>query len=321
MSRVLTLGETMGVAITARGERLRTASALRLSTAGAESTVAIGLARLGIPVSWAGVVGDDELGARVLRDLSAEGVDVRAARRAPGERTGFMLRELRSSEVTAVTYFRAGSAGATLASADVDRALAGDVGHVHLTGITPALSDSCLEATRHAVRLASERGAAVSFDVNFRATLPGSARVAEIAAELLPSLAVLFVGDDELHVLGVQGDPETVARELAGRGPRLVVVKCGSRGAVACTAEGELTWGAARPVQVVDAIGAGDSFVAGFLAARVEHRPLDECLRWGAACGAATVAGFGDWESLPTRDELMQHVGGGGEETTARVLR
>jgi 2-dehydro-3-deoxygluconokinase len=318
--RVVTLGETMGVGVTERGERLRTAGTLRLSTAGAESTVAIGLARLGVSVAWTGVVGDDEIGARVLRDLTAEGVDVRDVRTAPGLRTGFMLRELRTTDVTAVTYFRSGSAGSSLGPADVDRALSRDVAVVHLTGITPALSDSCREATAHAVHLARDRGAAVSFDVNHRATLPGSARAAEFVAELLPHLDLLFVGDDELHVLGVDGDPEAAARALADRGPQVAVVKCGRRGAVAATADGAVAWTEAQPVQVLDAIGAGDSFVAGFLAARLDERPVEESLRWGAACGAATVAGRGDWEALPTREELRQRLlpGSGGAERTLR---
>jgi 2-dehydro-3-deoxygluconokinase len=321
MSRVVTLGETMGVAVTARGERLRSAATLRLSTAGAESTVAIGLSRLGVRAAWVGVVGDDEVGVRVLRDMAAEGVDVSAARTAPGERTGFMLRELRTADLTAVSYFRAGSAGATLAPADVDRALAGDVAVVHLTGITPALSESCRDATLHAVRVAGERGVAVSFDVNHRATLPGSAQAAGVAAELLPHLEILFVGDDELHVLGVDDEPEAAARELAGRGPRLVVVKCGARGAVAATADGQVAWGAAHVVPVLDVIGAGDSFVAGFLAGRLDGRALEGCLRWGAACAAATVSGHGDWESLPTRDELLHRLAAGHGPAAGQTIR
>jgi 2-dehydro-3-deoxygluconokinase len=321
MSRVVTFGETMGVAVTARGERLRTAATVRLSTAGAESTVAIGLSRLGVKAAWAGVVGDDELGARVLRDMAAEGVDVSAARTAPGERTGFMLRELRAADLTAVTYFRAGSAGATLSPEDVERAVTGDVDVVHLTGITPALSDSCRDATARAVHLARRRGVALSFDVNHRATLPGSARAGEVAGDMLPHLAMLFVGDDELHVLGVDDEPEAAARLLAGRGPGLVVVKCGARGAVAATADGEVAWAPSRPVQVVDAVGAGDSFVAGFLAARLDRRPLVECLGWGTACGAATVAGQGDWESLPTREELRSRLLADAGAATERTLR
>src|SRR5438445_7164304 len=101
----------MGVAVTEVGDPLRVARRLRLSTAGAESTVAIGLSRLGHEALWVGVVGDDELGARVRRDLAAEGVDTRFARTAPDHPTGFMIRELRTAEYTRVSYYRSHSAG------------------------------------------------------------------------------------------------------------------------------------------------------------------------------------------------------------------
>lgn len=313
MSRLLTIGETMGVAVTEVGDPLRTARGLRLSTAGAESTVAIGLRRLGHEAVWVGVVGEDELGARVLRDLAAEGVDTGFARVDPERPTGFMIRELRTADYTRVTYYREHSAGSRLSPADVAVALsaAADLDLVHLTGITPALSESCREAVRHLVELAKRAGIPVSFDVNYRSTLPGSAGLAAFINQLLPEIALLFVGDDELALVTDETDPQRAARELVTRGPAEVVVKQGADGALAVTADGGQCEQPALPARVVDAIGAGDSFTAGYLAARCDGLSLTDRLRWGAVAAACTVGTHGDWEGLPTRADLHRRSAGG----------
>jgi 2-dehydro-3-deoxygluconokinase len=308
-SRLLTIGETMAVAVTDPGDPLRTTRSLRLSTAGAESTVAIGMRRLSHEAVWVGVVGDDELGARVLRDLAAEGVDTRFARTDPGHPTGFMLRELRTAEYTSVSYYRTGSAGSHLTADDVEAAFSHlrDIDVVHLTGITPALGETCADAVRRAVHLARAVGIPVSFDVNYRSALPGSGAVADVIKELLPEIAVLFIGDDELALITDESDPERAARELLTRGPVEVVVKQGANGAVAATAS-DLVSHPALPVRVVDAIGAGDSFTAGYLAARCEDLPLIERLRWGTIAAACAVGTHGDWEGLPTRADLHRRA-------------
>lgn len=304
VTRVLTLGETMGLVVTPVGEPLHLASSARLRTAGAESTVAIGLSRLGVATCWAGVVGADGFGQRILRDLHAEGVStdhVRIAEHAP---TGVMFREPRTPDLTRVSYHRAGSAGSLLGPADVDAAFDGfQPTVVHLTGITPALSESAEAAVRRAVERATIDGAEVSLDVNHRATLPGRSRAAKVIGDLLPSVDVLFVGDDELHVLTDTRDPEQAAAEMADHGIPEVIVKRGRHGALA-RCRGVRHTVAAQPVTPVDLVGAGDGFVAGYLAARGEGLADADRLSWGTVAAAFTVGSMGDWEGLPSRAEL-----------------
>jgi 2-dehydro-3-deoxygluconokinase len=312
MTRVLTMGETMGVAVTGPGEPLRTAASARLHVAGAESTVAIGLRRLGVDSCWLGVVGADEFGARIRRELAAEGVDVGYVRVEPSAPTGFMLRELRTAELTRVTYYRRDSAGSQLAAKDVDAAFAGfkpDL--LHVTGITAALSADAAAAVHHAVQLAGRAGADVSLDVNHRPSLPGSAGAGALIRQLLADVAVLFVGDDELHVVTEERDPGRAAARLGGLGPHEVVVKRGAAGALAYSGGARYEVDA-LPVAVADVVGAGDSFVAGYLAARAAGLPVAERLRWGTVCAAFTVGTHGDWEGLPRRAELDGFDGRGG---------
>lgn len=138
---VFTFGESM-VALRGSGP-LKLGGTMAVSVAGAESNVAIGLARLGHPVRWAGAVGTDEAGELVLRTLRAEGVDVSGAVRDEGAPTGLLLFEPRLPDVTRVHYYRAGSAGSRVSADDVARSFRaqGESPRVlHLTGITPALS-------------------------------------------------------------------------------------------------------------------------------------------------------------------------------------
>lgn len=309
MSRLLTIGETMGVAATCTGDPLRTAAQLRLSTAGAESTVAIGMCRLGQDAAWVGVVGDDELGARVRRDLASEGVDVRFVRTDPDHPTGFMIRELPIGGLTRVTYYRQHSAGSQLSPSDVEAAMSAGADLLHLTGITPALGETCAEAVRCAIGLARRAQIPVSFDVNHRSTLPGSKNAAAFVREVLADVDILFAGDDELAMVAEEADPERAARALLRCGPSEVVVKQGADGALAATADGDLVAFPALAVPVVDVIGAGDSFTAGYLAARCEGRPLRGRLHWATAAAACTISTHGDWEGLPTRTGIEQRTG------------
>ncbi|SDQ84810.1 sugar kinase [Quadrisphaera sp. DSM 44207] len=299
--RVVTAGETLALLAPSGPGRLRHARDLALSIGGAESNVAIGLARLGVPVSWVSALGEDELGELVLARVRAEGVDTSAVRRVPGRPTGLYLREQVLGGVR-VHYYRAGSAASTLAPGALPPAVLDGAALLHLTGVTPALSDSCAEFVLDAARSARERGAAVSYDVNFRGKLWSASAARAFTERVLPLVDVLFVGDDEAQALWGWTGEEPLER-LAGTGPREVVLKRGARGSAALV-DGERLEEPALPVPVLDPIGAGDAFAAGYLAACLEGRPPAERLATGNAVGACCVRSSGDYEGLPGREEL-----------------
>jgi 2-dehydro-3-deoxygluconokinase len=281
--------------------RLRHAGSLTLSIGGAESNVAIGLSRLGVPATWVSALGDDELGELVLHRVRAEGVDTGAVRRVPDRPTGLYLREEVAGALR-VHYYRRGSAASTLAPGAFDASLLHGAAFVHLTGITGALSPECAEFLPWAAMTAHEAGVQVSYDVNFRSRLwePAAARAATEA--LLPHVDVLLVGDDEAAALW-DWDAETCLERLSDSGPREVVVKLGARGCAA-TVDGERLSAPGFPVRQLDPIGAGDAFAAGYLAATVWGREPDERLRTANAMGAFCVQNLGDYEGLPSRREL-----------------
>jgi 2-dehydro-3-deoxygluconokinase len=306
-AEVVTFGETM--AAMRSGGPLRLGGTLRLSVAGAESNVAIGLARLGHRVAWAGRVGDDELGALVLRTLRAENVDVSGAVTDPTRPTGLILLEQRTADVTRVRYYRSGSAGSGLEPADLlprgKPLIPNGPGFLHITGITPALGPSAAWAVQSGAERARKSGRVVSFDVNYRSRL-WSADDARAALRPLARVAGIIFGSElELSLLTERpaASAAAAAGELLGLGAQAVVVKRGAEGATSYTAGGMMSV-PARVVRTVDVIGAGDAFVAGYLSGAVDDLGTTECLRRATAVSAFAVGCSGDWEGLPTRSEL-----------------
>ncbi|MEU7160613.1 sugar kinase [Streptomyces chrestomyceticus] len=329
---VLTFGETM-VALRSSGP-LKLGGTMNVSIAGAESNVAIGLARLGHTVRWVGAVGDDEAGELVLRTLRAESVDVSGAWKDAGAPTGLILFEPRLPDLTRVHYYRAGSAGSRLTPDILDRAFATAVPRVlHLTGITPALSPTARAASTHALRLAHDHGTLVCLDVNHRARLWAADQASAVLQDWMPYVDLLIASADELPLCLPPGSPTDTgaqARALLSAGVQEVTVKLGSAGATSYTrpfrpgapagstsdthsaeapsdaqdAGGDALRQPAVAVRAVDAVGAGDAFVAGYLSALLDGEGVAGRLERGVTTGAFAVASPGDWEGAPTRAEL-----------------
>lgn len=311
---LLTVGETM---VSFRsGAPVTSQAPWQAHVAGAESTVAVALARLGHRATWVGRVGEDPFGQLVVQQLRGQGVEVRAvvdARRP----TGLMFVERRTADLARVTYRRSESAGSALEPADVgDEPRGARV--VHLTGITPALSPSArgtVAAVVAAVTAMPEEGRPLlSFDVNYRSRLWPASAAAPVLGEIAAAADVVIASDDELALIsgehgeqGASDEESAVARLLAGRA-RMVAVKRGARGASLHTAAGRLDV-AALPVTAVDELGAGDAFSAGLLSGLLDGLEPAEVLQRAAVLGAFAVSTAGDWEGLPTRAELALLAG------------
>jgi sugar/nucleoside kinase (ribokinase family) len=298
MTDVLTIGETMVSLRTARPMRL--GGDAHLSIAGSESNVAIGVSRLGHQAAWLSAVGNDEPGRLIQRTLRAEGVDTTWLRFSDESFTGFIAFDQPSHDITRVSYHRRGSAASTLTSAECIAGLqAASPRLLHVSGITPALSDSARAAVLDVVRAAAESDVRVSLDVNYRARLWSRAEATALR-ELLPFVHTVFASDDELDILSDAPEP---VRDLLSTGISEVVVTAGGKGAWAHTADGTIHR-PALPVTVVDSIGAGDAFVSGYLSATLDGATPESRLDRATTSGAFCVTAIGDWESLPTREDL-----------------
>lgn len=320
---VVTMGECLVSLVAADSTPLPDVRSLHPHVAGAEANVAVGLARLGHHVAFVGRVGADGFGTRIVRALRGEGVDVGGLSIDPDGPTGVMIRERRGVGPSEVIYHRTGSAGARLGPEDVSLSVARGVfagaQWLHLTGITPALSDSCRAAVAAALAAGRAAGLTVSLDVNLRRRLWTDAESASVLRDLVARVDVVIADEAEaMLVTGLDGaaGPESLASALVGLGPSLAVVKLGAAGGLALARDGSAVRSDGLPVAtVVDPVGAGDAFSAGFIAARVDGADVLTSLAWANACGAASIAVEGDMSGLPTRPQLERLLVAGGPDT------
>jgi 2-dehydro-3-deoxygluconokinase len=307
---VVTLGECLVALVAEDPGPLAEVGRFVRHVAGSEANLAVGLVRLGHGVGYIGRVGADGFGTAIVRRLRGEGVDVRFMRVDDAAPTGLMVRERRVLGAADVRYYRAGSAGSRLCGQDVDDAaeegLFQGARWLHVTGITPALSDGAGEAIDRALGHARRDGATVSLDINLRRRLWSDERAAEVLRPLASRVDVVFGGADEAAVVaGDDGGPEASAAHLLDLGPSCVVIKLGAEGALAQEAGHRAI--RQPPVSVpvvVDPVGAGDAFCAGFIAARLEGLDIGRALELAGACGAAAIAALGDLAGLPERAEV-----------------
>ncbi len=304
---VVTLGEAMVMLVAGQPGPLEQVEIFHKRTAGAETNVAIGLARLGLHVGWGSRLGQDSLGRYLLDSLRGEGVDCSRVALAPGERTGLLFkgRVLDGSDPK-VEYHRAGSAASRMRLDDVDLDWLLSARHLHATGVFAAVSADSFEVTRQTMRLMREAGRTVSFDTNLRPTLWASTEAMRAGVNELAALAHwVLPGIEEGRLLTGEHEPEAIARFYLGLGARLVVIKLGSDGAYYDdgTRSGHVP---ACPVErVVDTVGAGDGFAVGVISGLLEGLPVERAVARGAWIGARAVQVRGDTEGLPTRAVLQ----------------
>jgi 2-dehydro-3-deoxygluconokinase len=300
---VVTLGEALIALQPEPSGSLRDTDLLRRHVGGAELNVAVGLARLNHRAAWTGWVGDDEFGRIVLDVLRKEAVDVSRARVVPGAWTGVYFREIRPRDRLRVHYYRSGSAACRMdpSALDVDFHVSGGI--LHLTGITAALSDTAARVVTELAGEARRRGVTVSFDANLRWRMLGQRDPARLLSEALDQADVIFLSDEEADALIGGHEVRDAQRFLERKGEGQLVVHAASHAfAVDGAGVNEL---AVERATVVDPVGAGDAFVAGFLAGRLRGLPSQDCLRMANGAGACAVSTRGDAESMPREEDLQ----------------
>ena len=269
----------------------------RLTVGGSGAILACGAARLGLRVAIVGVVGDDLFGAFMRERLVARGVDVSGLIVDREQPTGLSV--VLSGKVDRAILTSLGTIAA-LRAPMIDRGLLGSARHVHVSsfflqrGLVPDIPE--LFASAHA------SGAATSIDTNWD---PSGDWNIELD-DLLSSVDLLMPNEMEATRLARTSDLEVAIAVLRRHVP-LVVVKAGARGAVAVGPDERAT---VSPIEVatIDTTGAGDSFDAGFLAARLGGEPLERCLAIANACGALSTRATGGVDAQPTMQEALEAI-------------
>ncbi|MFJ8635868.1 sugar kinase [Streptomyces sp. NPDC093568] len=333
---VVALGESMVTFLPTRPGRLADVPSFERGIGGAESNVACALAAAGHRTRWVSRVGADGFGDHLVEAIGRYGVDVASVRRDPMRPTGVYFRTAgdRGTDAHEVAYYRAGSAASAMSVANLDLGVVRSGRVLHLSGITAALSDGCLELMRELTAPGKGRPL-ISFDVNHRPGLWRDADGPQVLLELARRADIVFVGQDEAEeAWGVTGGPTAIRGVLPE--PGVLVVKQGARGATLfhrtagmraarggtggrggtpqapdrATHPQATTPGTSGPtafvpaphVHIAAATGAGDAFAAGFLSATLRGLPPRDRLRHGHLWAAAALTAPGDLAAPPARD-------------------
>lgn len=306
---LVTLGEVMLRLAVPSPARFETTRVLDLQIGGAEANVAAAASRLGLRTAWISALPANPWGDRIRHELTGHGVDCGHVRMVEGARVGVYFVEYGAApRAIQVLYDRRDSAFARLGPDEIDWTPVRRARLVHLTGITPALSWSARALTERALREA----AALSFDLNYRAALwtPAEARV--FAEQVIGAARFVFVGREEARtVFGLEGEPSAVAEALGRLAPKATVaVLLGDEGSLVLDGSRIVQPGLRPRVQVVDPIGAGDAYVAGFLWAALRGADLQETVDTATAVAALKCSVWGDIALVSPRD--VEHVLAGG---------
>lgn len=304
MPDLVTIGETCAVLVAKSGGPLRHAAEFSRHAGGAESTVAVGVARLGYSVGWISRLGADELGIYILGVMRSENVDVEHVRQVEGEQTGIFLRENRANGSSNVFYYRSNSAFTTFSPDDLNEDYIATAQILHLTGITPGLSDICRATVERAFEIAEANGVEVVFDLNYRAKIWPQAEARVCLENLMKRADHVLAGREDLFKLVGVADRDEQLAYLNGLGLSTIVLKTGANGTILADSEGTRHVSSAPVSKTVDRFGVGDAFAAGYIVGQLQGRSNLDAVALGNRVAGWSVQLPGNIESLPNWSEL-----------------
>lgn len=309
MPQLITIGETMTAFTPSTSGALRYIRDYSMRIAGAESNTAIGVAKLGFDAGWISRIGDDEFGQFMLNSIRAEGVDCSKVKIDERYATGIMFKEMTARE-TKVFYYRDHSAASHLQPEDVDETYLSSAKILHLSGITPVLSESCLETVRYAVELAKKHHVRISFDPNIRKKLWKGNDYSDVIRQLTLESDVILMGLDEAETLFSTSDIQKISGIILEKNPNAwIAIKDGAKGSVVICQD-KMASIPPHPCKCIEPIGAGDAFNAGFLCGILENKGIELCGKMGNICGALATESIGDIEGYPSMTKLLSELNG-----------
>jgi 2-dehydro-3-deoxygluconokinase len=299
-AEVITLGECMTLIYPDNPISLIEAKSLKMDIAGAESNLSIALSRLGHKVRFISRIGDDPFGEKILSILKREGVIIDSLIKDKAHPTGLFFREWLPDGQRRVYYYRKDSAASNLSIKDIGPELFVNARLLHLTGITPALSESCLNACKQAISIAKKMGITISFDPNYRPKLWDKQKARSAILPLIKSSDIVLMGHEDGAALFGQLDDYQYLEKTHNLGVKINILKRAERGALALINNELIEIPSFRVNHVKDPVGAGDGFDAGYLSGWLKGWEHHQSLKLGARIGAMAVQTEGDYEGYPT---------------------
>lgn len=306
MSKVVTIGESMVIFQAMQIGNLEDQPAMQQKIGGAESNYAIGLARLEHPVKFMSRVGDDPFGKRIIKTIRAEGVDVTQLKTSNNARTGLLFKEQKFKNQMNVYYYRDNSAASQMTVNDLPTDFLEGAEFYHVTGITPAISESCRQLIFATIEKAKSLGIKIIFDPNIRFKLWTKEQAFKTLNELADLVDYILASEEEAAFLTNELDERTMCKALSRNSSKVVILKRGNQPTLIYENNEFTEVPTQNVMHILDSVGAGDAFAAGFTHGLLTRKSLTESVHFGNILGACVIQQYGDIEGLPTLQQLEQ---------------
>jgi len=305
MGNVLLIGEPLALLIAQETGPLAEVENFTRKLAGAEVNVGIGLTRLGHEAKFVSRLGKDPFGDYITTVLQHEGINTDWVSYDHHYLTGLMLKGKVAEGDPPIQFYCQGSAATKITAEMIDELDLDNIDFIHISGVFPAISQSCRVATKHLMQRARKLGIPISFDPNLRPTLWGDdALMVQWSNDLAAQADIVLPGIEEGQILTGSSEPSKIADFYQTLGAKQVIVKLGADGAYLRDQATSQIIPGFKVTSVVDTVGAGDGFATGVVSGLVEGLSITDAVRRGNAIGAIQIGHISDNEALPTREEL-----------------
>ncbi|SDO02992.1 sugar kinase [Alkalicoccus daliensis] len=310
MLDIITIGDGMITMNPKTRGPLRFSNEFERKAGGAELNLAVGAARLGLASGWISRVGNDEFGQYILNFMRGEGVDVTDVVKEDGYNTPLNFKEIREDGSGSTHYYRFPSPTETITAETLQNSKIKEAKIFYLSGVFPSLRPENVSLLHQAISIAKENGAKIALDPNIRLKLWSVESAREALLSFLPHVDIVLSGEEEAAQLFGDQTLEAHIQEFQSYGVETVAVKRGEKGAAGKTADEEVVYASSvKAAKVVDTVGAGDGFNAGFLYGILQDWPLEKTLQFANQVGSMVVAVSGDNEGLPLLEEVAEALG------------
>ncbi|MFO7882177.1 MAG: sugar kinase [Kosmotogaceae bacterium] len=300
---VYSFGEPLAGFYTTEEQSLYEMGDFHMTWGGDSSNVALALNKLGHQSGYITKIGDDFIGKGLFKLWKNTGVDVQNVFIEKGMDTGMYFVSFKNGKHE-FYYKRSNSAASTFNSSDIDELQMSDFKILHLSGISQAISKSCLESSFGLMDATKKQKKMISYDLNYRQKLWNPKIAKCVYQNVIKEYAdIVSFNEKEADILGLPSDPVNAVKEVLKEKPSVVIFRRGDEGALIGSEE-EVTKMEAFNVEIADTVGAGDTFTAAILAGIIEKMSYKETLRFALAAAACTCTKTGSVEGQPFRSEV-----------------
>lgn len=310
MNDVITIGDAMITFNPANSGPMRFVSSFERKVGGAELNVAIGCSRLGLKTGWISCLGNDEFGRHIYNFVRGEGIDVSEVALVEGYPTSLNFKEIMEDGSGRTFYYRTNSPTTALTKETLNEDFIKNTKVFHITGVFPAVDQiKNVELVKQAIMLAKQHGVLISFDPNIRLKLWSREEARAALREFLPFVDILLTGIEEAELLVGTSNPKEIIEKCKAFGISYVAIKKGENGSIGYYNGQYIEVSAVKTRKVVDTVGAGDGFDAGFIYGVIHNWSLERTLKLANTIGSMVVSVSGDNEGLPYLEDVLIQLG------------